>query len=90
MVQTPYGWTQGWHPISFDSVPRDFLPLEDTNHFPNNGIRNDPEEAFSPEDGSRRAYQSSTIYLLSWPESIPTHTSEEEGGSFSWESFSLT
>ena len=40
------------------SIPRDFLPLEGTDSFPDNDILNDLEKAFSPEDDSHGAHQS--------------------------------
>lgn len=49
---------------SLDSVPRDFLPLEDTNHFPNNDILKEPKKAFSPEDGSRGVHQSGPLPVV--------------------------
>lgn len=45
---------QGLYPMHCDSVPRDSLPLEDTNAFPDSHILNGPEKAFSPEGGDCR------------------------------------
>lgn len=45
------------------SVPRGFFLLEDTNPSPENDIPNDPEKAFSPEDGGRGAHLSHIILV---------------------------
>lgn len=56
---------------SLDFVCRDFLTLEDTNHFPDNDVLNHPKKVSPPENSSRGAPV--------WSESIPTQASEEEG-----------
>lgn len=76
---------QVWLPISFDSVPRDFLPLEDIDPFPDNDILNDSEKVFF-----LRMTVMELIRVVSRSESIPTQTSEKAGRSVSQESLRST